>query len=235
MSKKARYVDTLEKYMNNLNMKLSKAELEKELKRFLDIIETYYKDTQITFFPNISDSISDRELAIICASIVDQQLERLLTTFFIKVAGVKKIFKDEHILNSLYSKINIVYYSGLIPKWLYNDLVIINNIRNKFAHTYKADLKFDDKYFNQKIDSCELRPKTLDSIKVQRIKYVIVVSQVLTLLQIMNALLDWAKPKNFVESFGIKDWKYEEMALKKEEIIEIIKIASRGDIEDRES
>ena len=95
---------------------------------------------------------SDRAIVILSAILLDNQLERLIRTSYIKDPKVNTIFKDEHVLRSLYTKINIAYFSGLIPKALYHDLKLICGIRNKFAHDVIADLKFDDKHIAQQID-----------------------------------------------------------------------------------
>lgn len=50
---------------------------------------------------------SDRAIAIISTCLLDNLLERLIRAFYIKDPAVKLIFKNDHILQSFYAKINI--------------------------------------------------------------------------------------------------------------------------------
>ena len=120
-------------------------------------------------FVNALEQRSDRAIAIISASLLDVLLERLLRAFYVKDPAVKSIFRNDNILQSFYSKINIAYFSGLIPKTIYHDLKLICEIRNKFAHEVTANLDFNSEIVSQRINKCEIRPKTIDNVPEYRI------------------------------------------------------------------
>ena len=149
---------------------------------------------------------------------LDNLLERLIQAFYIKGPAVKLIFKTDHILQSFYAKINIAYFSGLIPKAIYHDLKLICEIRNKFAHEVTANLDFNSIIISQRIDKCEIRPKTMDDIPEYKIKFILIVQQLIDHLCFFEHLLLNSKPTNIVESFKLNDWKWGEAALTKEQI-----------------
>lgn len=205
------YKDSVKKYIDDKlkqvdeSFKLNWAEMYEELEPFMDSV----------------DLLGDRELAIISASLLDDYLEVIITDSYIKNKKVKSIFKDEHILQSFYAKINIAYFSGLIPEWLYHDLKLICEIRNKFAHKFLTGLNFNAETITRKIDKCELRPKTLDSVKAPRLKFLIVVILSASVLKGIKAIISYSKPPNLVDICNMNKWNYEQMALTKDEIKEI--------------
>ena len=166
---------------------------------------------------------SDRALVIICACLLDNLLEKLIRASYVKDSQVKSLFKNDHILQSFFAKINIAYFSGLIPKVIYHDLKLICEIRNKFAHEVTASLNFNSKIISQRISSCEIRPKTMDDTPAYRIKFVIIIQQLIAHLGYFEHLLLHSKPPNLVESFKLNDRKWGEAALTKEEIIAVIR------------
>ena len=173
------------------------------------------------------NKLSDREYVILSASLLDDYLERIITASYIKDQRVKSIFRDEHILQSFYTKINIAYFSGLIPKWLFNDLKLICEIRNKFAHRFLAKLDLTDEAITRKIEKCELRPKTMDGVKATRLKFTIVKTLAALLLKCIDAMLVYERPPNLMDIVKMNEWDYEQMALTQEEIREVAtKIAS---------
>lgn len=70
------------------------------------------------------------------SAILEELLERLLKKYFIssKENNYKNHFESSGFLSSFSSKVNLSYMLGLISKELYEDLEIIRNLRNKFAH-----------------------------------------------------------------------------------------------------
>ncbi len=180
-------------------------------------------DAELEPFLKSIDGMRDREFAILSSSLLDGYLEAIITASYIKDKKVKSIFDDEHILQSFYSKINVAYFSGLIPKWLHNDLRLICVIRNKFAHNFFVDLDFTSEIITRKIDQCELRPKTLDGVKAPRLKFTMVVMQAAGTLKYINIMLSYEKPPHLVDICDLNNSDYENMALTKEEIIEIAK------------
>ena len=166
---------------------------------------------------------SDRATAIVSACLLDNLLERLIRAFYVKDLSVKMLFKNDHILQSFFAKINIAYFSGLIPKVIYHDLKLICEIRNKFAHEVKANLNFKSNVISQRINSCEVRPKTMDDVPEYRMKYLIIIVQLTDHLGYFEHLLLHSKPPNLVESFKLNEVKWEEIALTKKEIINVIR------------
>jgi len=176
---------------------------------------------------------SDRAIGIIAACLLDNLLEKLIRAAYIKDPQVKFLFKDDHILQSFFPKINIAYFSGLIPKLVYHDLKLICEIRNRFAHAITTNLTFSESSIAQRIDSCALRPKTLDDVFAPRVKFIIVVQQIVGLLGFWEKTLSKARLPNLVELFKLNDLPFEELALTKEEIIDVIR-KERAKIEGKE-
>ena len=203
--------DLIKKYFNRKlkqmedAFKLQWAEMETELEPFLETI----------------DIMRDRELAILSSSLLDDYLEAIITASYIKNEKGKSIFEDEHVLQSFYSKINVAYFSGLIPRWLYKDLRLICEIRNKFAHKFMTNLEFTNEAITRKIDHCELRPKTLDGVKASRLKFTIVVIQAVATLKYIHVLLNHERSSHLVDIYDMNNFDYESMALTKAEIIKI--------------
>ena len=97
-------------------------------------------------FDHVLDEIKkegDRGFVILQMCMLDYYLERLLRAFFLKEKGVDNLFDDDRLLQSFSSKRHIAYYSGLIPKVVYQDLGILNKMRNMFAHEIKDELSFN--------------------------------------------------------------------------------------------
>ena len=166
---------------------------------------------------------NDRATAIISACLLDNLLERLIRAFYVKDPAVKLIFKTDHILQSFFSKINIAYFSGLIPKAIYHDFKLICEIRNKFAHEVTANLDFDSTVISQRINKCEIRPKTMDDVPRYKIKLIIMIQQLVDYLCFFEHLLMHSKLPNLVESFKLDEKKWGEAALTKEQIVNIIR------------
>jgi hypothetical protein len=216
-SKKS-YGEAIEKY------------IESRLKQLDDALKFKWAEMrkELELFHNSLGKLGDRELVILSASLLDDYLEAIITEAYIKDEKVKSIFKDDHVLQSFYTKINVAYFSGLIPKWLFNDLKLICEIRNKFAHKFIVKLDLIDEAITRKIDKCELRPKTLDSVKSPRLKFIIVTTLAAASLKSINAMLIHNKPQNLMDIYRMNEWDYEEMALTKDEIIEIAAKTSGG-------
>ena len=183
------------------------AEMRKEIEPFFESLEKF----------------SDRELVILSASLLDDYLERIITASYISDEKVKSIFKDEHVLQALYTKINIAYFPGLIPKWLFNDLRLICEIRNKFAHGFITKLDLNNETIISKINKCELRPKTMDGIRAPRLKFIIIIISVTLVLKAIDAILIYNKPETLIDLADLNSWDYEKYALTKDEIVEIMK------------
>ncbi|MFF2287279.1 transcriptional regulator [Peribacillus butanolivorans] len=78
---------------------------------------------------------SDRGIALICGSIIDEILKELLKDFFIKSSKIdKEIFGVNQTLGTFDAKYKIAYYLGLINDIEMKNIVLLQRIRNKFAH-----------------------------------------------------------------------------------------------------
>ena len=193
--------------------------LDKSMPRYLEKeLNERSKQFQISL-----EQDSDRATAIISACSLDNQLERILRAFYIKDRAINMIFKTDHILQSFFSKINIAYFSGLIPKTIYHDLKIVCEIRNKFAHEFTANLSFNSDAISKKINKCEIRPKTMDDIPDFRIKFVIIIQQLIFYLFNYEHLLLVNKPINLVELYKLDETPWEKITLTQEEMVAIIK------------
>ena len=109
----------------------------------------------------------------------------------------------------------------MIPKWLFNDLRLICEIRNRFAHKFLAKLDLTDEVIIRKIDKCELRPKTIDGVKAPSLKFLIVIMLSASILKTIEAMLIYNKPKNLMDIVKMNEWEYEKLALTKDELKEI--------------
>lgn len=87
---------------------------------------------------------SDRALVLLCAAIIDEQLEYILKTFLIEDNQIQeRIFENNAPLSTFSAKNNFCFYLGLISKHEYNTINTIRKIRNKFAHEILINT-FDD-------------------------------------------------------------------------------------------
>ncbi|PEM30905.1 MltR family transcriptional regulator [Bacillus wiedmannii] len=105
------------------------------------LYERYVKHNEfrIAFkeFEKELENSSDRGIALICGSIIDQLLNELLKSFFIKSDTVEKdLFKGNGVLATFDSKIKMSYYLGLISKKEKTNITYLQRIRNKFAHQF---------------------------------------------------------------------------------------------------
>jgi len=167
-----------------------------KLERRLDELDPFWKAL---------DRESDRTVAILAACILDDLLERIIRASYVKNPQVKSLFKDDHILQSFFSKINITYFSGLIPDVFYHDLKLICEIRNKFAHAVTAEFNFSDSSIVQRIDRFKFGPKTLGEFSEPRKKFRLVVSQIVGLLQVLEELLLKSRPPHLVEVLNLNE------------------------------
>lgn len=166
---------------------------------------------------------SDRSVGIVAASFLDALLEQMIRTFYVKDRHVGDLFKNDHMLMTFFSKINIAYYSGYIPKVIYHDLKIICRIRNRLAHGLSSGLDFTDKTLVQLVQACELRPRTMDEVFAPKLKYTLIVQQIADHLLIMTKVAPKLRPPQFVEFLNMEKWNLSEATLTKSKIEEIVK------------
>lgn len=95
-------------------------------------------DEEIEATSEMEDA-SDRAAAIVIASLVETRLTNALQAC---MADEKRIvdglFRPSGPLGSFSSKIDLSFLIGIISPDAYNDLVIMKNVRNIFAHQIKA-------------------------------------------------------------------------------------------------
>lgn len=78
---------------------------------------------------------SDRAVALIAATILENRLERIILDRFIDDKKiVKKITEFQGLMGSFSAKIDLSYMLGIYSKPAYNEMNIIRRIRNEFAH-----------------------------------------------------------------------------------------------------
>lgn len=100
---------------------------------------------------NISKIESERGFVVVSHSILDTALSELLKNFLVAVSSRDNLIKNT---SSFYHKTELCYRVGLISLNLKTDLLLINDIRNNFAHGIEIDS------LNHKI----IKPKTEELI-----------------------------------------------------------------------
>jgi len=168
-------------------------------------------------------SESDRSVVIVSAILLDNLLERLIKTSYVKDPNVNTIFKDEHILRSFYTKINIAYFSGLIPKALHHDLKLICDIRNKFAHDVVADLKFDDERIVQRINQFSQIREELVKIYPPKLRFILNISHIAALLLAWSQHLPKLRLPNLVAILNLEEEQFSELIMTPEQLQNILK------------
>ena len=171
---------------------------------------------------------SNMSVAIVAATLLDVLLEEVIRTFYVKDRHVADLFKNDHMLMTFYSKINVAYYSGFIPKVIYHDLKIVCKIRNRFAHSLLAGLDFKEKTLVSLIQECELRPKTMDDVFAPKLKYVLIVQQLADNLIILTQVARKMRPQQFVEYFNVEKWDLSEATLTKSKIEKLLRESHRN-------
>ncbi len=96
---------------------------------------------------------TDRGCALMAASFLENEIERLLKDKFIGTASfIDLLFEFNGPLGTFSSKIKICYGVGLISKEIMNDLDLIRKIRNDFGHNYKP-IDFNTPAIKSRIDN----------------------------------------------------------------------------------
>lgn len=97
-----------------------------------DLNPSFIKDSLI--LEELTQS-SDRTKVILGSAILEELLERLLKKHFIlNTKLTEEVFEPSAFLGSFSSKIKISFLLGLISQEMFDDLEIIRELRNKFAH-----------------------------------------------------------------------------------------------------
>jgi len=188
-------------------------ERSEEMHKELSYLEPYWQSLE---------GETDRGAAVLAAILLDGLLEKLIRASFIKDSRVKLLFKNDHILQSFYAKINLAYFAGLIPKPVFEDLKLICEIRNKFAHSVISDPKFTNATISKLVNHLSQIPKSLRETYPPKLKFVLVVSHVAALLLAWSKLIaDFGLP-NLVKLLKLEEKNWSECILKPDEIRSII-------------
>ena len=118
---------------------------------------------------------TDRGLAIASVCYLDDMLEKLIRAAYRKDPRIKVLFKDNQILQSFYNKVCIAYFSGLVPEALYDDLKLVGEIRNKFAHSVLETVSLNDISIVQKIDKLKQLPPDIKKDYPPRLAFLLVI------------------------------------------------------------
>src|SRR5664280_236632 len=86
---------------------------------------------------------SDLACVLVSASYLDQQLASLLEAFLIKGKVSGRLLAPSGEIGSFATRAALAYATGLIPKGLQQNLILIAEIRNTFAYHYLR-LDFSD-------------------------------------------------------------------------------------------
>jgi len=89
----------------------------------LDDIKEYFDDSP------------DRGIAISLPAILDNRVTSILKAIMLPDERIlNELFSPNRALGSFKAKVDLIYLLGLIDKEFYQDLTVINKIRNRFAH-----------------------------------------------------------------------------------------------------
>ncbi|ULM98798.1 transcriptional regulator [Peribacillus frigoritolerans] len=105
------------------------------MKDIIELIQKYDDLDVLKEFDKEVANNSDRGIALICGSIIDEILKELLKEFFIENSKIdKELFGVNQTLGTFDAKYKIAYYLGLINEIEMKNIVLLQRIRNKFAH-----------------------------------------------------------------------------------------------------
>lgn len=120
------------------------------------MLTTLVKKSYQSLVEIVSDQ-NDLSCALIGASILDASLEKLLNQVFKPSSTSKNLLEsDSGALGNLKAKADLAYVLRLIGKDSHNNLKIVLEIRNIFAHN-QAIRKFSDNQIQEQCDKFNLR------------------------------------------------------------------------------
>ena len=134
-------------------------------------------------FFKVFDRETDRGLAIASVCYLDDMLEKLIRATYRKDPRIKILFKNNQIPQPFYNKVCIAYFSGLIPEAVYDDLKLVGEIRNKFAHSVLETLSLNDVSIAQKIDKLRQLPADAKKEYPPRLKFLLIIVHIGSLLR----------------------------------------------------
>lgn len=158
-------------------------------------LERKAQEERAAYFDAFSKE-TDRGLAIVSVCFLDNMLEKLIRAVYRKDPRIKILFKDNQILQSFYNKVCIAYFSGLIPEAFYDDLKLVGEIRNKFAHSVLETMSFNDVSIAKKIDRFKQIPPDFKNEYTPRLAFLLVTVHMGTFMQGYREGLLTLKPMN---------------------------------------
>jgi len=147
-----------------------------------DYLRRKEQEDREAFF-KVFDRETDRGLAIASVCHLDDMLEKLIRAAYRKGPRIKILFKNNQILQPFYNKICIAYFSGLMPEAVYDDLKLVGEIRNKFAHSVLETLSLNDVSIAQKIDRLRQLPADAKKEYPLRLKFLLIIVHIGSLLR----------------------------------------------------
>ena len=148
------------------------------------------------------DKETDRGLAIASVCYLDDALEKLIRATYRKDPGIKILFRNNQILQHFFNKACISYFSGLIPKAVYDDLILVGEIRNKFAHSILETRSFNDVSISKKIDEFKQLPPDAKREYPPRLKFLLIIVHIGALLRTDK---EWLSKLGFIKIGGMFD------------------------------
>ncbi len=110
---------------------------------------------------------SDRAAALIVAAWVDDALTEMVINHLIQDEKlIEEMFRPMGPLGSFSSKIHLAYLTGTISKMVHENLEIIRNIRNDFAHS-RTHLRFSDQSISDRCRNLALKRLKADRRRKQ--------------------------------------------------------------------
>lgn len=112
-------------------------------------VEQLSEDTK--HLMDVLNSQADLACVVVGAAFLDTALKTLLSEKLLKSSVTDKLLDDRGALGSFSARADLAYCLGIVRKHHYNDLRLVMEIRNQFAHTH-LHLAFDDSTVQEKCD-----------------------------------------------------------------------------------
>lgn len=112
------------------------------MKRKIHAVETLSEDARKAF--KITEDASDIACALVISGFLDQCLGALLKAYFLRSDVADGVLRaSSGFVADFDARAKLAYILGLIPKRLFQNLCLIGQVRNIFAHSHLG-IKFED-------------------------------------------------------------------------------------------
>jgi len=165
---------------------------------------------------------TDPGAAIMAVCTLDCLLERVIQRAYINDPQVKSLFKDDRLLQTFHAKVNIAYFSGLIPKTTYHDLKLVAQIRNRFAHTIDADIAFTDRTVASLVDKLLLAYEIPHILVGPRWKFQLTIYQLTAMLWVTEGLIHATKPPRLMDLVPLEQLEWTKLRLPPDKVRGIV-------------